>query len=101
MRRGAETANSRWDNSLAILVGDFLFAHASEVTATLGPDAVGVQARTFARLVKGQVRETIGPRPDDNPLEHYLSVVADKTNRNVVRVMQNIATAVFLPVGVR
>jgi heptaprenyl diphosphate synthase len=79
MRRGAVTANRRWDNSLAILVGDFLFAHASEVTSTLGPEAVGVQARTFARLVKGQVRETIGPRDDEDPLRHYLSVVADKT----------------------
>jgi heptaprenyl diphosphate synthase len=79
MRRGAESANHRWDNSLAILVGDYLFAHASEVVSTLGPDAVGVQARTFARLVKGQIRETIGPRDDDDPLSHYLSVVADKT----------------------
>jgi heptaprenyl diphosphate synthase len=79
MRRGAESANSRWDNSLAILVGDYLFAHASEVVSTLGPDAVGVQARTFARLVKGQIRETIGPREGDDPLDHYLSVVADKT----------------------
>lgn len=79
MRRGAETANRRWDNSLAILVGDFLFAHASEVTSGLGPEAVRVQARTFARLVKGQVRETIGPREGEDPLAHYLSVVADKT----------------------
>ena len=79
MRRGAESANHRWDNSLAILVGDYLFAHASEVVSTLGPDAVGVQARTFARLVKGQIRETIGPRGDEDPLAHYLSVVADKT----------------------
>ena len=79
MRRGAESANHRWDNSLAILVGDYLFAHASEVVSTLGPEAVGVQARTFARLVKGQIRETIGPRGDENPLAHYLSVVADKT----------------------
>ena len=79
MRRGAQSANSRWDNSLAILVGDYLFAHASEVVSTLGPDAVGVQARTFARLVKGQIRETIGPREGDDPLDHYLSVVADKT----------------------
>ncbi|HUS61467.1 MAG TPA: polyprenyl synthetase family protein [Acidimicrobiales bacterium] len=79
MRRGAQSANSRWDNSLAILVGDYLFAHASEVVSTLGPDAVGVQARTFARLVKGQIRETIGPRGDEDPLTHYLSVVADKT----------------------
>ena len=79
LRRGAPTANRRWDNSLAILVGDFLFAHASEVVSTLGPEAVGVQARTFARLVTGQVRETIGPRPGEDPLKHYLSVVADKT----------------------
>lgn len=79
MRRGAETANRRWDNSLAILVGDFLFAHASEVTSELGPEAVRVQARTFARLVKGQVRETIGPPEGEDPLAHYLSVVADKT----------------------
>ena len=79
MRRGAESANHRWDNSLAILVGDYLFAHASEVVSTLGADAVGVQARTFARLVKGQIRETIGPRDDEDPLAHYLSVVADKT----------------------
>ncbi|NLC98413.1 MAG: polyprenyl synthetase family protein, partial [Actinomycetales bacterium] len=28
-RRGAPSANSRWDNSVAILVGDFLFARAS------------------------------------------------------------------------
>lgn len=79
MRRGAETANRRWDNSLAILVGDFLFAHASEVVSKLGPEAVGVQARTFARLVTGQVRETIGPKPGEDPLKHYLTVVADKT----------------------
>ena len=34
-------------------------------------------------------------------LDLISTVVADKTNRTVVRVMQNIATAVFLPVGVR
>lgn len=34
-------------------------------------------------------------------LDLMSTVVADKSNRTVVRVMQNIATAVFLPVGVR
>ena len=92
MRRGAESANSRWDNSLAILVGDYLFAHASEVVSTLGPDAVGVQARTFARLVKGQIRETIGPRDDEDPLAHYLSVVADKTGSLIATSAQFGAT---------
>ncbi|NLT29231.1 MAG: polyprenyl synthetase family protein, partial [Propionibacterium sp.] len=53
IRRGADSANSRWDNTVAILVGDFLFARASDQVAELGPDFVRVQARTFARLVQG------------------------------------------------
>jgi heptaprenyl diphosphate synthase len=79
LRRGAKSANARWDNSVAILTGDFLFAQASEVIADLGPDAVRIQARTFARLVEGQIRETVGPQGGEDPLQHYLRVVADKT----------------------
>ncbi|MCW2719075.1 MAG: hypothetical protein QOG20_4074 [Pseudonocardiales bacterium] len=79
MRRGAESANSRWDNSVAILTGDFLFAHASRLVADLGPDAVRIIAETFAELVTGQMRETRGPRPGEDPVEHYLTVIAEKT----------------------
>jgi heptaprenyl diphosphate synthase len=79
MRRGAESANSRWDNTVAILTGDFLFAHASRLVADLGPDAVRIIAETFAELVTGQMRETRGPRPGDDPVEHYLTVIAEKT----------------------
>jgi geranylgeranyl pyrophosphate synthase len=79
LRRGAPSANARWDNSVAILTGDFLFARASDIVADLGPEAVRLQAKTFARLVQGQIRETVGPRDGDDPLTHYLSVVADKT----------------------
>ncbi|MBW0089843.1 polyprenyl synthetase family protein [Pseudonocardia sp. KRD-184] len=79
MRRGAESANHRWDNTVAILTGDFLFAHASRLVADLGPDAVRIIALTFAELVTGQMRETRGPRPDEDPVEHYLGVIAQKT----------------------
>jgi heptaprenyl diphosphate synthase len=79
MRRGAVSANHRWDNTVAILTGDFLFARASGILADLGPECVRIQARTFERLCTGQIRETVGPGPDDDPVEHYLSVVADKT----------------------
>jgi heptaprenyl diphosphate synthase len=79
LRRGAQSANARWTNSVAILTGDFLFAQASAIVADLGPDAVRIQARTFSRLVEGQIRETVGPSRDEDPLSHYLSVVADKT----------------------
>jgi heptaprenyl diphosphate synthase len=79
MRRGAQSANSRWDNTVAILTGDFLFAHASRLVADLGPDAVRIIADTFAELVTGQMRETRGPHPGEDPVEHYLAVIAEKT----------------------
>jgi len=79
LRRGAESANARWDNHIAILTGDFLFSKSSELTAELGADAVRIQAQTFTRLVEGQIQETVKPGADDDPLEHYLDVVADKT----------------------
>jgi heptaprenyl diphosphate synthase len=79
LRRGADTANARWDNSVAILTGDWLFARASDLVAELGPEAVRIQARTFHRLVEGQIRETLGVSPGRDALAHYLSVVADKT----------------------
>jgi heptaprenyl diphosphate synthase len=79
MRRGADSANSRWGNAVAILTGDYLFARASDLLADLGPEAVRLQARTFERLVQGQIRETVGPKDGADPVEHYLGVVADKT----------------------
>ena len=79
MRRGATSANSRWGNTVAILTGDFLFARASDILADLGPEAVRLQARTFERLVQGQIRETVGPGDGDDEVQHYLHVVADKT----------------------
>jgi heptaprenyl diphosphate synthase len=79
LRRGSESANARWDNLVAILTGDFLFAKSSELTALLGPDAVRIQAETFTRLVEGQILETVQPGPDEDPLAHYLEVVAGKT----------------------
>ncbi|MDQ2882487.1 MAG: polyprenyl synthetase family protein [Actinomycetota bacterium] len=79
MRRGAVSANARWDNTVAILTGDFLFAHASRMVADLGPDAVRIIACTFAELVTGQMRETMGPAEGTDPVAHYLAVIAEKT----------------------
>jgi heptaprenyl diphosphate synthase len=79
LRRGVESANIRWGNTIAILTGDFLFAKSSDLLADLGPEAVRLQARTFERLVVGQIMEVQGPASGQDPLEHYLKVVADKT----------------------
>ena len=79
LRRGAVSANARWDNTVAILTGDFLFSRASNLLADLGPHAVRLQARTFERLVIGQIRETVGPREGADAIEHYLAVLVGKT----------------------
>jgi heptaprenyl diphosphate synthase len=79
VRRGAVSANARWNNTIAILTGDYLFSRASDLLADLGPDAVRIQARTFSRLVTGQIRETVGAPADADPVEHYLLVLAEKT----------------------
>ena len=79
MRRGVPSAQSVWGNSVAIITGDLLFARASTLLVGLGEEALRLQADTFERLCLGQLHETIGPRDGDDPVEHYLQVLADKT----------------------
>jgi heptaprenyl diphosphate synthase len=79
VRRGLPSVNSRWSNSVAILTGDFLFAQASRILARLGPEAVRIQAETFNRLVAGQLAETIGARPGQDLVDHYMHVITEKT----------------------
>ena len=79
MRRGATSANARWDNSVAILTGDFLFAKASQLIADLGAEAVRRMAATFEALVTGQMRETEGVGEGEDAVEAYLRVIYEKT----------------------
>lgn len=79
MRRGAPSAHEVWGNTVAILTGDLLFARASTIVSALGTQAVRIQAETFERLCLGQLHETIGPRDGEDPVRHYVQVLADKT----------------------
>lgn len=88
MRRGVPSAQSVWGNSVAILTGDLLFARASKLVASLGEGAIKLQADTFERLCLGQLHETLGPRLDDDPIEHYLQVLADKTGSLIAAAAQ-------------
>ena len=79
LRRGVPTAHEVWGNSVAILTGDLLFARASQIVSRLGGKALTLQADTFERLCLGQLHETLGPQNNEDPIEHYLQVLADKT----------------------
>ena len=78
-RRGVDSAHEIWGNNVAILTGDLLFARASQLVSKLGQKALTLQADTFERLCLGQLNETVGPQPGQDPIEHYLSVLSDKT----------------------
>lgn len=78
-RRGTRSAHEVWGNNVAILTGDFLFARASGLSSRLGTEAVRLHSLTFERLCLGQLHETVGPQSDEDPFDHYISVLADKT----------------------
>nr|WP_261977011.1 polyprenyl synthetase family protein [Bowdeniella nasicola] len=79
LRRGAPAAHEVWGNTVAILTGDLLFARASQIVASLGAEAVRIHAETFERLCLGQLHETLGVADGQDPVAHYIDVLADKT----------------------
>ena len=78
-RRGAPSANVRWDNTVAILTGDFLFARASELSTELGTEVCRLLARTIAILCDGQIREVDSSAKVEQPEENYLEIIRRKT----------------------
>ena len=78
-RRGAPSANMRWDNTVAILSGDFLFARASEISTELGTDVCRLLARTIAILCDGQIREVDSSAKVEQPESNYLEIIRRKT----------------------
>jgi heptaprenyl diphosphate synthase len=88
-RRGVPSAQSVWGNSVAILTGDLLFARASQLMASLGERAIRMQAGTFERLVLGQLHETVGVQPGEDPVGHYIQVLADKTGSLIAAAAQS------------
>lgn len=78
-RRGTPSANARWDNTVAILTGDYLFARASEISADLGTDVCRLLARTIAILCDGQIRELDNAGKVEQTEESYLETIRRKT----------------------
>lgn len=78
-RRGSTSVNANWDNTAAILGGDYLLAKASEVAAPLGEEAVTLIARTYAALCEGQVLELQLEGDIEHGPGEYFDVIGGKT----------------------
>jgi octaprenyl-diphosphate synthase len=80
MRRGKPSANVVFGNSVSILVGDFLFARASQLMTEDGDiDVLGIYARTLVSLSEGEVLQLMRTRDPGITEEEYLTVVFCKT----------------------
>ena len=78
-RHGVASVNARWDNTVAILTGDYLFARASEISTDLGTDVCALLARTIATLCDGQIREVQAAGRVDQTGDAYMEIIRRKT----------------------
>jgi heptaprenyl diphosphate synthase len=78
-RHGVASVNARWDNTVAILTGDYLFARASEISTELGTDVCALLARTIATLCDGQIREVEASGRVMQTQDAYLEIIRRKT----------------------
>ena len=82
VRRGTPSANARYGNSTAILVGDLLFGKASEIVAGPGrrggPDP-GADLRAAVR--RADPRRPSRPATGADPVEYYLGVLLGQDRR--------------------
>jgi len=80
VRRGRPAANVVFGNSVSILVGDFLFARASQLMTDDGDlDVLGIYARTLVSLSEGEVLQLMKSADQGITENEYLRVVFHKT----------------------
>ncbi len=80
MRRGRETANARWGNGPAVLVGDFLYTRSFQMMVRAGNLRV-MQALADAanRLSEGEVLQMHNAHNPDMDESRYFAVIERKT----------------------
>jgi octaprenyl-diphosphate synthase len=79
-RRAQPTANARWGNSLSVLLGDCLFAHALTLSTDFENADIGrAIARTAATVCSGEMIQTQRRFDLNLSVEDYLRIVEMKT----------------------
>src|SRR5215471_12201526 len=79
-RRAQPTANARWGNSLSVLLGDCLFAHALTLSTNFENSDIGrAIARTAATVCSGEMIQTQRRFDLNLTVSDYLRIVQMKT----------------------
>jgi octaprenyl-diphosphate synthase len=80
LRRGMESANSKWGNEACVLVGDFLFTKCFSLLVENGNRKIlQAIARATTLMAEGELQELIKTNDLSLTEEDYLSIIARKT----------------------
>jgi octaprenyl-diphosphate synthase len=79
LRRNAPTASARWGNSLAVLLGDALFAHALELSTEFGTALTRKIARAASDVCTGEIIQTQRRFDLNLTKETYFRIIRMKT----------------------
>ena len=80
LRRGRRTANEKFGNEAAVLVGDYLYSRAFQMMVTVGdPSVMRIMAHTTNEIAEGEVLQLLNRHDPDTTEAAYLEVVYRKT----------------------
>ncbi len=80
VRRGRPTISKAWDDDTAILLGDYLFAKAGELTATTqNLQVIKLFAQTLMTITSGELAQSFSSFNLEQTRQHYLHRIISKT----------------------
>lgn len=79
-RRGRITVHARWDNDVALMVGDYFFAlAAAEMARSPDPRIIGYYAQAVQTIVEGELSPVTAVEPTEVALSQYFFKTGAKT----------------------
>jgi geranylgeranyl pyrophosphate synthase len=79
-RRGRETINAKYHNAAAVMLGDYMFAHAANlICRTESIDVVKVFSRTLMAMASGELTQDMSAYEYSSDTMAYFNRIAGKT----------------------
>jgi heptaprenyl diphosphate synthase/octaprenyl-diphosphate synthase len=79
-RRGRATVHVRWDNNVALMLGDYFFALAAhEMSLAPDPRVIAIYAQAVQTIVEGELSPVLVAEPFETAFAQYLYKTGSKT----------------------
>lgn len=80
LRRGSATANNKWSNEAAVLVGDFLYSRAFQLMLTVQNSTIlQIIADASNTIAEGEVAQLLQQHNPEITEQGYLTIIRNKT----------------------